>query len=90
MGGGLIGNAGVRALGANRTAHPGPKSDGRLIVHRAFRIVRHLLYASLVLASVGWSLIWVSGPAAGATNNRRGFPAVWENDDALEELIKMK
>ena len=64
---GSLGIAGVRALGANRTSSPNPRPQAQLVDHGAFRIVRHPLYLSLILGSLGWTLIWASLPAAGAT-----------------------
>ncbi|MEQ1861376.1 MAG: isoprenylcysteine carboxylmethyltransferase family protein [Chthoniobacteraceae bacterium] len=61
--GALFGVAGVRALGRNRTPFPKPREDARLVEHGIFSIVRHPLYTSLCLISIGWALLWWSGPA---------------------------
>ena len=61
-----IGIAGVRKLGANRTARPEPKPGSELIQHGIYRHLRHPLYASVILAGFGWALLWQSAPALAA------------------------
>jgi protein-S-isoprenylcysteine O-methyltransferase Ste14 len=58
--GAAAGITGVRALGQNRTPHPEPRADGRLVLEGVYAIVRHPLYASLILLAGGWALIWRS------------------------------
>ncbi|HWN95315.1 MAG TPA: isoprenylcysteine carboxylmethyltransferase family protein [Methylomirabilota bacterium] len=64
--GGMMGIAGVRALGGNRTAYPKPMEGATLVQHGIFGLVRHPLYSSVILVSFAWGLLWQSGPALGA------------------------
>lgn len=64
--GGWLGIAGVRALGRNRTAYPRPRENSTLVKHGVYGLVRHPLYSSVILVSVGWALLWGSGAALGA------------------------
>jgi protein-S-isoprenylcysteine O-methyltransferase Ste14 len=64
--GGGFGIAGVIGLGRNRTPYPQPRADSELVQHGIYARVRHPLYTSVMLASLGWALIWQSGPAFGA------------------------
>jgi protein-S-isoprenylcysteine O-methyltransferase Ste14 len=64
--GGVVGVAGVRALGRNRTAFPKPVEAATLVQHGVYSLVRHPLYSSVILVSFGWGLLWQSGPALGA------------------------
>jgi len=61
--GAWIGIAGVQALGKNRTAFPKPLAGFTLIQTGVYGIVRHPLYASVILLTLGWSLLWRSFPA---------------------------
>lgn len=61
--GGYFGIAGVVVLGRNRTPYPQPREGSELVQHGVYAQVRHPLYVSVMLASLGWSLIWQSGPA---------------------------
>ena len=58
--GGYFGVAGVAVLGRNRTAYPQPREDSELVQHGVYARVRHPLYTSVMLASLGWALIWQS------------------------------
>ncbi len=58
--GGYLGLAGVAVLGKNRTAFPQPRAGSELIQHGIYSRVRHPLYASVMLASLGWALMWQS------------------------------
>lgn len=58
--GGYFGIAGVAVLGRNRTAFPQPRAGSELIQHGIYARVRHPLYTSVMLASLGWGLIWQS------------------------------
>jgi len=66
IGGGLIlcgavfGIMGVRALGSNRTPHPEPLPDATFVKHGIYSVVRHPLYTSLSLLTIGWSMMWSS------------------------------
>jgi len=61
--GGGFGIAGVAALGRNRTAFPQPREGSELVQRGIYARVRHPLYTSVMLASLGWALIWQSWPA---------------------------
>ncbi|MGZ8940022.1 MAG: methyltransferase family protein [Limisphaerales bacterium] len=61
--GGYFGIAGVLILGRNRTPFPMPHQDFELVQHGIYAQVRHPLYTSVMLTSLGWALIWQSGPA---------------------------
>jgi protein-S-isoprenylcysteine O-methyltransferase Ste14 len=61
--GGGIGIAGVRVLGRNRTPFPRPREGSVFIQHGIYAHVRHPLYSSVMLASVGWAFIWQSWPS---------------------------
>jgi protein-S-isoprenylcysteine O-methyltransferase Ste14 len=58
--GGCFGIAGVMVLGKNRTPFPQPRTDSELVQHGIYARVRHPLYTSVMLASLGWALIWQS------------------------------
>lgn len=60
--GAIIGVLGVRALGANRTPHPAPLPDGKLVQGGIYSRIRHPLYSSLILLTFGWSVLWASLP----------------------------
>ncbi|MBN2505425.1 MAG: isoprenylcysteine carboxylmethyltransferase family protein [Verrucomicrobia bacterium] len=64
--GGAVGIAGVAALGRNRTSFPTPERGGVLVRRGIYAAMRHPLYASVMLASLGWALLWQSGPALAA------------------------
>ena len=53
-------------LGKNRTPYPQPRADSELIQHGIYARVRHPLYTSVMLASLGWAMIWQSAAAFGA------------------------
>lgn len=61
--GGYFGIAGVIVLGKNRTPFPQPREGSKLIKHGIYSRVRHPLYTSVMLASLGWALIWQSTAA---------------------------
>jgi protein-S-isoprenylcysteine O-methyltransferase Ste14 len=61
--GGGFGIAGVVVLGRNRTPFPQPRVNSELIQGGIYARVRHPLYTSVMLASLGWALIWQSWPA---------------------------
>jgi protein-S-isoprenylcysteine O-methyltransferase Ste14 len=50
------------ALGSALTPFPRPLASGRLRQSGAYAWVRHPIYGGLVLASLGWSLSWLSLP----------------------------
>ena len=55
--------AGFLALGRNLSPFPQPSERGTLVRHGAYRLVRHPLYSSLILGSIGWALVWKSIPS---------------------------
>lgn len=61
--GGYIGIAGLDVLGRSRTPYPKPREGSELVQRGIYAQVRHPLYTSVMLASLGWSLIWQSWPA---------------------------
>jgi len=61
--GGFIGISGIFVLGGNRTPFPDPRPGSQLIQRGIYARMRHPLYTSVMLASLGWALIWQSGPA---------------------------
>jgi protein-S-isoprenylcysteine O-methyltransferase Ste14 len=58
--GGHFGIAGVLVLGKNRTPYPQPRDGSALVQHGIYARVRHPLYTSVMLASLGWALLWQS------------------------------
>lgn len=58
--GALLGVAGARALGRFRTPFPKPRENARLVQHGIYARVRHPLYTSVMLLSLGWALCWQS------------------------------
>lgn len=56
-----LGSWGLWALGRNLTPFPQPLDGGELVTHGPYRVVRHPLYAALVLAAAGWALARTSG-----------------------------
>jgi protein-S-isoprenylcysteine O-methyltransferase Ste14 len=61
--GGYFGIAGVLVLGKNRTPYPQPRDGSALVQHGIYARVRHPLYTSVMLASLGWALLWQSAAA---------------------------
>lgn len=61
--GGGFGLAGVAVLGRNRTPYPRPRADSELVQRGIYARVRHPLYTSVMLVSLGWALLWQSAPA---------------------------
>lgn len=64
--GGYFGIAGVAVLGRNRTPYPQPREGSELVQRGIYARVRHPLYTSVMLASLGWALMWQSGASFGA------------------------
>ncbi len=64
-GGAWLGIWGVRSLGPSRTPTPSPTAQAEFVRHGSYRHIRHPLYASVMLASFGWGLLWQSFPALG-------------------------
>lgn len=62
---GVLGVAGVRHLGLNRTPFPTPRPGSALVQCGIYARIRHPLYLSVILGSIGWALAWRSGWALG-------------------------
>jgi len=58
-----LGLWGAIALGRNLTPFPKPDPRAVLVRHGVYGVVRHPLYASVLLGALGWALAWASGPA---------------------------
>lgn len=58
--GALVGIAGTRHLGTNRTPYPLPRPHAKLIQDGIYGYVRHPLYTSLMLLGFGWATWWGS------------------------------
>ena len=63
-GGLLIGMRALRDLGASLTAMPHPREDAQFVDAGIYRLIRHPMYAALVMTAVGWVLVTTSVPAA--------------------------
>lgn len=50
----------VGALGRGLTPFPRPPVRARLRVRGAYAVVRHPIYTGIVMAAIGWSLLWAS------------------------------
>ena len=59
----LIASAGFLGLGKNLSPWPRPHASNRLVTHGIYRWIRHPLYLSLVVFSLGWSAWRQSLPA---------------------------
>lgn len=60
--GAAVGIAGAFALRSNRTPFPKPQAGSQLVRHGIYAKIRHPLYTSLILLSLGWACVWQSGP----------------------------
>jgi protein-S-isoprenylcysteine O-methyltransferase Ste14 len=58
----LLAIAGLVSLGSALTPFPRPLANARLRQSGAYAWVRHPIYGAVVLASLGWSLAWLSLP----------------------------
>lgn len=61
----LVAVLGLRGLRENLTPVPRPVDGGRLIVQGVYGVVRHPIYAGIILAAVGWGLVTASPAALG-------------------------
>ena len=61
--GAVFGVSGMLGLGRNRTAFPRPRADATLVQGGIYSRVRHPLYTSVMLISLGWAAFWQSWPA---------------------------
>jgi protein-S-isoprenylcysteine O-methyltransferase Ste14 len=57
LAGGGLGLAGALALGRQLTPLPRPTSDGVLVEHGPYRLVRHPIYSGVCLAALGLALL---------------------------------
>lgn len=62
-----LGLRGGQTLGRNLTPLPEPVPDGQLVTGGAYSVVRHPIYAALLLGGVGWGVYRRSGAALGWT-----------------------
>ncbi len=56
-GGGIVGTLGVLNLGQSLSPFPKPKEGGQLVTTGIYGIVRHPIYAGIILGTLGWSLL---------------------------------
>jgi protein-S-isoprenylcysteine O-methyltransferase Ste14 len=61
--GGLCAVAGLLALKGMLTPFPEPRAHGQLVQHGIYSLMRHPLYTSLIVTSLGWALFRQSTPA---------------------------
>ena len=61
--GGWLAVRGFTDLGNSLTPMPRPRADGRLIESGIYARLRHPIYAGLMLAGIGWSVVTASLPA---------------------------
>lgn len=64
--GAVAGVWGVRSLGRSRTPFPAPPAGAVLVQTGIYRHLRHPLYTSVMLAALGWALLWQSAVALAA------------------------
>ena len=62
-GGGLVGLAGVLAIGRGLTPFPKPALGTRLVTTGIYRFIRHPLYLAVLLGASGWGFVRESWPA---------------------------
>ncbi len=58
--GGVLGTWGIAALGRNLTPFPMPKPGGYLVTSGVYGLVRHPIYAGIILGTLGWALLFAS------------------------------
>lgn len=63
LAGGILGLAGIRGLGKNLTPFPKPKEDATLTQSGIYSLIRHPIYAGLVVGALGFSLVRTSIPS---------------------------
>jgi len=59
---GIVAVAGAAALGRNLTPFPKPSDNGELVQHGIYAKIRHPLYTAVILAGLGWAILWLSWP----------------------------
>ena len=57
----VVAGRGILDLGPNLTPFPRPRRTGELVERGIYGVLRHPIYAGLVLLTVGWSLMRASG-----------------------------
>lgn len=57
----LIGK-GLLDLGQSLTPLPYPREDGELVTNGVYSLVRHPLYAGIIMATLGWAMLTLSWP----------------------------
>jgi protein-S-isoprenylcysteine O-methyltransferase Ste14 len=57
LSGGVLAFAGIRQLGSNLTPLPYPRENSTLVKNGPYGLVRHPIYAGLILSSLGWGFI---------------------------------
>jgi protein-S-isoprenylcysteine O-methyltransferase Ste14 len=65
----LLGLAGLVTLGRALTPFPRPLARAQLRQSGIYGLVRHPIYGGVVLASLGWSLTWLSLPGLAAASS---------------------
>lgn len=73
LAGGTLAVAGLVGLGRNLTPYPEPVSDGSLVEHGIYRIVRHPIYGGIAIGAVGGGLAFGSLAASGVGLALLGF-----------------
>lgn len=70
IGGAILSAAGLLVLalgglhlGSNLTPFPRPKDDAMLVQNGVYGVVRHPIYAGILLGALGWSLLRASTPS---------------------------
>ncbi len=58
--GGVLGTLGMVALGRNLTPFPMPKPGGDLVTSGVYGLVRHPIYAGIILGTLGWALLFAT------------------------------
>lgn len=58
--GGILLAAAMLSLGANFSVLPRPLANHSLVTSGVYAIVRHPIYAAVLLAAFGWGLLWGS------------------------------
>ena len=58
--GGLFGLVALLQLGTNITPFPRPIAGGKLVTSGMYALVRHPIYAGLIVAAFGWALVRVN------------------------------
>ncbi len=58
--GGVTGTLGLVALGRNLSPFPKPIEGGTLVTTGVYGVVRHPIYAGLILGTLGWGLLMSS------------------------------